>query len=207
MLTGVAFSLKATPPGTQWLCTHTCAHAHTITISKSFGNQSGSVDGKWVSLFPLPWRWSQAIPSSFFLNYFFFFSPPPPPPQVVKPCWLWALNNVAMLLKCIRNLQNTIYLHHQIVTVLEESVIPPFAKDTPGSIVPATYLRHHRLVLRLWAHHMHLQHQLGQTTYCHLIAFQLVNLLFHQQKSDVARDVWKKVTICLMWGTPSGCPP
>ena len=116
---------------------------------------------KGCHFFPLPWRWSQAIPSSLLCNSCSWLPDPPPD---VTPRRLWALNNVAMLLKCIWNLQNTIYLHHQIATVLEESVIPPFAKDTPGSIVPAMYLRHHRLVLRLWAHHMHLQHQLGQTT-------------------------------------------
>ena len=48
ILTGAAFSLKATLPGDQWLCTH----IHTHTIRKSV-RQLGSVVGKGgVTFFP-----------------------------------------------------------------------------------------------------------------------------------------------------------
>ena len=55
ILTGAAFSLKATLPGAQW---HIHAHTHTYTYTHTqSGNQSGSVVGKGVLLFfPLPWR-------------------------------------------------------------------------------------------------------------------------------------------------------
>ena len=52
ILTGVAFSLKATLPGTQWTCTrtHTYTHVHTYTMSvNQLVISLGSVNGRGVT--------------------------------------------------------------------------------------------------------------------------------------------------------------
>ena len=63
-LTGVAFSLKATLPSAQWLCTHTHTHTqcHTQSVNQLVISMAVLMV-RGVAFFPLPWRWFLAIPS------------------------------------------------------------------------------------------------------------------------------------------------